>query len=211
MVNPPTTTSSYALVLGSSGANSSTIINFDGRITLSPPADEAGTKYYNNGPFIYLLPHRSADVRDGLSQTFFVGETYDGQLPDSMNSWPLSIAHLSSMRSTNNPLNSQPGGGGVAQVTNSPQTYTLLLSTPMLVQANGSSFTIQLQTQTIDSHSGLSGLPTTATGAFGSRHPGGGNFAFGDGHVKYIPNLIDFPIYQALSTIARGEPISGEF
>ena len=54
-------------------------------------------------------------------------------------------------------------------------------------------------------------LPSQATGAFASRHPAGANFAFGDGHVKYISNLIDFPTYQALSTIAGSEPISGEY
>ncbi len=42
-------------------------------------------------------------------------------------------------------------------------------------------------------------------GAFGSRHPGGANFCFGDGHVIFVPNTIDMPTYQALSTIAGGE------
>jgi prepilin-type processing-associated H-X9-DG protein len=54
-------------------------------------------------------------------------------------------------------------------------------------------------------------------GAFFSRHPSGANFAFGDGHVKYISNAINnatvavgsatMPLYQALSTIAGSEPI----
>jgi prepilin-type processing-associated H-X9-DG protein len=160
LLTPPTTTSSYVLVLGSSGASTS--------------ADELHQKYFNNGPFIYYLAHRSADVRDGLSSTIFVGETTAGDTPESMNSWPLSVAYLSSMRSTDNPLNTPAGTGNMVSITNH----------------------------------GLTGLPTSATGAFGSRHPAGANFAYGDGHVKYMSNLIDFPYtYQALSTIAGSEPI----
>ncbi len=160
ILTPPTTTSSYALVLGSSGAS----------------ASEVNQKYYNNGPFVYLLAHRSADVRDGLSNTMFVGETIDGDQTSTMNSWPLSVAYLSSMRSTNNKLNPQPGDASVVPVT--------------------------------ITDSGLSGLANLAvTGVFASRHPQGANFAFGDGHVKYISNAINNATYQALSTIAGSEPI----
>ena len=42
-------------------------------------------------------------------------------------------------------------------------------------------------------------------GAFGSRHSAGANFCFGDGHVVFIPDNIDMPTYQAMSTIAGGE------
>ncbi|MGO9114574.1 MAG: DUF1559 domain-containing protein [Thermoguttaceae bacterium] len=160
--NLKTTTSSYALVLGSSGANTT----------------EANQKYYNNGPFIYLLAHRSADVRDGLSNTLFVGETIDGHLPATMNSWPLSIAYLSSMRSTNNKLNPQAGDPSVVSIS--------------------------------IANTGLSGLPSSATGAFASRHPSGANFAFGDGHVRIIASSINLQTYQALSTIAGEEPIDQE-
>jgi prepilin-type N-terminal cleavage/methylation domain-containing protein/prepilin-type processing-associated H-X9-DG protein len=158
MLSPPTTTSSYVLVLGSLGAN----------------ADEAHQKYYNNGAFTYLMPHRSGDVTDGLSSTLFVGETTKGNTPESMNSWALGVAYLSSLRSTSNPLNTPPGAGNLVGIANH----------------------------------GLSGLPSSATGSFGSSHPSGGNFAFGDGHVKYIGDAIDFATYQALSTINGAEPIS---
>ncbi|MBN2294922.1 MAG: DUF1559 domain-containing protein [Pirellulales bacterium] len=38
-----------------------------------------------------------------------------------------------------------------------------------------------------------------------SRHPGGVNVAFGDGHVSFHVDEIDLQIWQALSTIAGGE------
>jgi prepilin-type processing-associated H-X9-DG protein len=180
LLTPPTTTSSYALVLGSLGASTTApMLDQNGNVLVpaQPIADEPHQKYYNNGPFIYLLAHRSGDVRDGLSNTMFIGETTGGDLPESMNSWPLSVAYLSSMRSTNNKLNPQPNDSSVVSVT--------------II------------------NSGLSGVDgQSVTGAFASRHPSGANFAFGDSHVRYIANQIDFPTYQALSTIAGGEPIN---
>jgi prepilin-type N-terminal cleavage/methylation domain-containing protein/prepilin-type processing-associated H-X9-DG protein len=44
-----------------------------------------------------------------------------------------------------------------------------------------------------------------ANGAFQSRHPGGGNFAYGDGHVAFIQDSIELSVYQGLSTRAGGE------
>jgi len=45
----------------------------------------------------------------------------------------------------------------------------------------------------------------SVNGAFGSRHPGGANFSFGDGHVEFLEENISMRIYQALSTRAGGE------
>lgn len=44
-----------------------------------------------------------------------------------------------------------------------------------------------------------------ATSSFRSDHPGGGNFLFGDGAVKFIQDGIDLPTYRALSSIQGGE------
>ena len=51
--------------------------------------------------------------------------------------------------------------------------------------------------------------PNIANCAFQSRHPGGGNFAYGDGHITFIPDAIDLIVYQYLSTRAGGE-IAGD-
>jgi len=40
---------------------------------------------------------------------------------------------------------------------------------------------------------------------FGSRHPGGANFAFADGHVSFLSDSIDLDTYQSLSTRNGGE------
>jgi len=41
---------------------------------------------------------------------------------------------------------------------------------------------------------------------FGSDHPQGGNFLFGDGHVTFISNDIDYGAYQDFATIASQVP-----
>lgn len=42
-------------------------------------------------------------------------------------------------------------------------------------------------------------------GGFGSYHPGGGNFAFGDGHVRFLAETIDVATYQQLGHRADGK------
>ena len=44
--------------------------------------------------------------------------------------------------------------------------------------------------------------PGLVNGAFASRHPRGANFAYCDGHVRFMRQTIDFELYQNLSTIA---------
>ncbi|MGL6076592.1 MAG: DUF1559 domain-containing protein [Fimbriiglobus sp.] len=50
------------------------------------------------------------------------------------------------------------------------------------------------------------GIPIS--GAFGSKHSQGGNFAFADGHVSFLSDNIDLPTYRALSTKAGFEVVS---
>ena len=44
-----------------------------------------------------------------------------------------------------------------------------------------------------------------AVGGFGSMHPGGANFLFGDGHVRFISESIGLPLYQQLGSRADGK------
>jgi prepilin-type N-terminal cleavage/methylation domain-containing protein/prepilin-type processing-associated H-X9-DG protein len=50
-----------------------------------------------------------------------------------------------------------------------------------------------------------------ANGAFGSKHTGGANFVFADGHVSFISENIDLTTYRALSTRAGGETLKTDY
>jgi prepilin-type N-terminal cleavage/methylation domain-containing protein/prepilin-type processing-associated H-X9-DG protein len=45
---------------------------------------------------------------------------------------------------------------------------------------------------------------------FRSRHPGGANFAFGDGSVKFIKDSVNYLIYRSLGTRGNGEVVSAD-
>ncbi len=60
----------------------------------------------------------------------------------------------------------------------------------------------------------FSGVPLPTDGQtlpnFRSVHPGGGNFLFGDGSVRYIKSTINGDVYMGLSTIGGGEVLSAD-
>jgi prepilin-type processing-associated H-X9-DG protein len=45
---------------------------------------------------------------------------------------------------------------------------------------------------------------------FGSWHPGGANFVFCDGSVRFLPDSISFPVFEALNTANGGEPVNAD-
>jgi prepilin-type N-terminal cleavage/methylation domain-containing protein/prepilin-type processing-associated H-X9-DG protein len=61
-------------------------------------------------------------------------------------------------------------------------------------------------------HTGESnGVAPTEPNHFSSRHAGGVNFLFADGHVHFLTAAVSESVYQALSTRAGGEPVGGDF
>ena len=65
------------------------------------------------------------------------------------------------------------------------------------------------------SHTGEGHGPNSLSGLahgdqYWSLHPGGANFLFADGSVRFIKELINFSIFQALATRAGGEVLSAD-
>ena len=152
-------TSSYALCAGSKG------------VSYMKKGDYDSAKITNDGCFLYAKQIAIKQITDGLSNTFFGGEVTDSHTQDSQCSWIFCTILRSSMRGTENPLNT-PTGEGITIV--------------------GSA-----------SHS-------TYNGAFASDHASGANFFYGDAHVDFISENIDFDLYQAISTRNGQEVINME-
>ena len=61
-------------------------------------------------------------------------------------------------------------------------------------------------------HTGESnGVAPAESNNFSSRHNGGVNFLFADGHVHFLTTSVSQTVYTALSTRAGGEPVGGDF
>jgi prepilin-type N-terminal cleavage/methylation domain-containing protein/prepilin-type processing-associated H-X9-DG protein len=114
-----------------------------------------------NGVFMYKRLFKLRQLTDGVSRTFFAGET------TADDRWMYSRRVSSNLRTTYYALN----------------------------------------TPTPTDSSVLGTLTDGSLGCFASNHPGGGHFAFGDGHVDFIADEIDLDTYQALSTRAGGETL----
>ena len=124
-----------------------------------------------------------ADITDGTSNTFLFGERFrydpedDRRRPKVWPTIPSSLSDAGRWGAVWTPA------GAMGQVT---------LSTPVpinyRVPADGDKSTI-----------------VDRACAFGSGHPGGANFAFADGSVRFLRNSTPLAMLQALSTRAGGE------
>lgn len=131
-----------------------------------------------NGPFIFdrnplngrpVGPVRSASVRDGLSNTLFVGEMDYG-----LSNYYYPNTTVSKWGSV---------AWGVGLPGHSVATTVGVFNSNRLV-------------------TGLNEWQT-----FRSDHPGGANFAFGDGSTRFIPTTVKDSVLDSLATIAGGEVV----
>jgi prepilin-type N-terminal cleavage/methylation domain-containing protein/prepilin-type processing-associated H-X9-DG protein len=148
-----------------------------------------------NGAFVLSYTRRISQITDGLSSTLFVGETsrYVNEPPSIFNVWNSGewfgdgLSAVSS-RPTGIAyavprLNSPPSLGDVAPIID--------LLGPFNWWANPAALNY---------------------GQFGFRslHPGGVNFLFADGSVKFLKQTINMVTYRALSTVSLGEVTSSD-
>jgi prepilin-type N-terminal cleavage/methylation domain-containing protein/prepilin-type processing-associated H-X9-DG protein len=127
-----------------------------------------------------------ADITDGSSNTFLFGERYHRDLQFDLRQpvvWPghSPIEQWGRWASVSN-----PGSLGMSALhTAAPINYQVPPGGDLLTLWN-------------------------RAGAFGSGHPGGANFAFADGSVRFVSQSIPLATLQALSTRDCGEVVGDE-
>ena len=166
---------------------------------LNPTADP------NIGMFGINLRTRFRDITDGSSNTLCVGEGAAG------NPWD-TIQDENGM--------TLPGalvGGGWMVPQPSPSGLVPVLGPATASNFGSTVFPINLSPviQTVYDEAGLNDCTNDRTDIdsttnFRSAHPGGTQFALGDGSTRFVSENIDQGIYNALGTRGRGEVI-GEY
>jgi prepilin-type N-terminal cleavage/methylation domain-containing protein len=182
---------------------------------VTPPYRNAGRR----GPFGICTQSRFAEVTDGLSQTFYVGESIGGnganpryakgtganrvcaplaQYDASKTIYFENLVFMAYGRTENWGTSSKVLGGLLARTVDAS-------GAPYPPNDCGyDSSTMQVST----------GSPPTLPGQqlpnFRSLHPGVVLFTMGDGSVRAIKSSINPAIYQGLSTVAGGEVLSAD-
>jgi len=152
----------------------------------------------NDGMFWYASSVSLASITDGTSNTIFVGEfaRFKNDPDKIFNTWSRAEWFGSNY----------PGASRIQGMSTSAPKINAKFATT----EPGGSWPPASWLGT--------GVPivrnqaTLNDGQFGfrSQHPGGANFLFGDGSVKFLKESINMDTYQALSTRAMGEVISAD-
>ena len=160
------------------------------------------------GMFYFNIRTRPAEIADGTSKTFAIGEGAGG------DRWPLCRGV-----GCNDPFE---GAAGPQFATN-PWPIGAMGSAPfgslgVLVASTWACTVEPLNKRPVtDSWIDITALGdcrasteggTHSTANFRSDHPGGGNFLYADGSVRFLSESIAMPIYRAISTIAGGESVN---
>jgi prepilin-type processing-associated H-X9-DG protein len=136
-----------------------------------------------DGVFFIDSSLRIADVTDGTSSTFLFGERYHRD-PEYDRQQPVVWPDASPLA----------GIGKWGYVADGRANANVTLSTPVPINYR------------VPSGGGFSTLEDRLC-AFGSGHPGGTNFGFADGSVRFVRESTPLDTLQALSTRAGGEVI----
>jgi prepilin-type processing-associated H-X9-DG protein len=138
---------------------------------------------------------RLADVTDGASSTLLLGERSHRD-PEFDR---LSLAY----GPTSYPL-AKEGKWAAVYATSGGSIFERLLSTPVPIN-----YQVPAGIPP-EEFLGPYGAQCNRLRAFGSGHPGGANFAFADGAVRFLSDSIPLATLQALSTRAGGEVVSAD-
>jgi len=189
---------------------------------------EAPIDVTNNGVFFLNSRVRYEDIGDGASHTLFIGEK------------DIDVGDLGFFSGTRATLRNT-GAGLLAAGRGLPRLAPTIISTPdeellnELSEPDAAPLNPALEPAAkpgLGEPSGppslsggmavgaggaatsppvLSNLPPTAVGGFASSHPGGAQFALGDGSVRFISQTIVLKIFQQLAHRNDGQLLSDEY
>jgi prepilin-type N-terminal cleavage/methylation domain-containing protein/prepilin-type processing-associated H-X9-DG protein len=145
---------------------------------------EAPISATNKGVLFLNSAIRFEDITDGSSQTIFVGEKLN-KVPDE--GW---------------------ASGTRASLRNSGSVINRRATAPFPGQGSGEDDDGDGQVAGAKAASAADAL--SYVGGYDSNHPGGANFAFGDGSVRFLKNSINRRIFRLLANRADGEIISAD-
>jgi prepilin-type N-terminal cleavage/methylation domain-containing protein/prepilin-type processing-associated H-X9-DG protein len=146
---------------------------------------EAPIAANNKGVLFLNSAIRYEDVSDGTSQTIVLSE----KLNDGLGlGW--ASGTRASLRNTGSGINRSSGPGAVSIVTSG---------------SSGDEGDSPDENALHDA-----GGKPTFVGGYSSRHPGGANFTFGDGSVRFLKTSITAGVFRLLSNRADGEIIDAD-
>ena len=154
---------------------------------------EAPIDANNNGVFFLNSRVRYDEVTDGTSQTIFVGEKLATTISADLG-WMSGTS--ATLRNTGTPIWAGRMGRAMAPVV-LPADNVPAGGDPAVDPVAATSSVVD-------------GIPQgpLAVGGFGSFHPNGSNFAFGDGTIRYISITVNMQTYQQLGHRADGKLLS---
>jgi prepilin-type N-terminal cleavage/methylation domain-containing protein/prepilin-type processing-associated H-X9-DG protein len=147
---------------------------------------------------------RIADVTDGTSNTFLVGEMSQFGAVDAGSSW--MFGNVIGWWGDSGSFGRITGGAYTVPAPNSPWDSTgaignaCLFTGPLVLPPDWLM------------NAKIPGGPCNSLGNWGFRsmHPGGVNFSMADGSVKFIKNSVNLTAYRALGTRNQGEIVSSD-
>jgi prepilin-type N-terminal cleavage/methylation domain-containing protein/prepilin-type processing-associated H-X9-DG protein len=141
----------------------------------------------NHGVFFLNSHLRNEEITDGTANTIYLGEK------------PLDGTELGWASGTR----------GTLRNTGTPINHTLPRLSAFLAPDEVESLPIDGET-TAPADPTETAPNVIPVGGFGSSHPGGSNFAFGDGSVRFLKNSINAKVYQCLGHRDDGEMLSSD-
>jgi prepilin-type N-terminal cleavage/methylation domain-containing protein/prepilin-type processing-associated H-X9-DG protein len=178
-----------------------------GTSTTAPNADRCGD-IDGEGVFGSDIAYKANTLIDGTGQTIFVGEQsrFLNEPPNSTFNFGNIVGAFSGPDWTG-----KTTWSGDLRVTALayavPKINSKAVTSNVTACMNGNPFGTP---QFGNSVGWLNTCPNLGQLGFRSRHPGGANFLFGDGSVRFLKETISLPTYRALATRAMGEIVSAD-